>query len=265
MDYIFNQLTDIGLRRLYKFILKRTIGKYLQDELLIDQLHVISRDGIVKLTGIKFNAEVLNNEFFGNLAFKLVSLTVDELKVHLSYKTLLTDSCRFVVDNVEAVFQPNETLSKPKADNSNFNDRNTEIIDENEVSVGVYEEDYTYSSSEDGQKGLSFIAHWIEVIVARLQVSVNNINIIFRPLAAVVTNKLSGDKHRRQHRNQVTKDNYDTNIQLRISNIQYYNDDPNIFNMNDSSIALSTRLANSTLKSSSIGGAAQLGNRKVMY
>jgi hypothetical protein len=63
MESFFSKLTDIGLRRLYKFILKRTIGIYLESELLIEQLHVSSRDGMVTLNDLKLSCDLINEDY----------------------------------------------------------------------------------------------------------------------------------------------------------------------------------------------------------
>lgn len=192
MDYIFHSLTDIALRRLYKFILKRTIGKYLEKELLIEQLQVTSRDGVVRLNDISLKVDVINDEFFRGQPMLLDSVVISSLEVHMSYNTILTESCRFVIDNVEIVLRPYCN----SYDDANDDDKGMMMLDKDKridtlstttnsssnsssgVGVGVdsasSSNDNTHSSSfgsEDGQKGLSFIAHWIEVIVSRLQVS----------------------------------------------------------------------------------------------
>lgn len=64
MDTFFSRLTDLGLRRLYKFILKRTIGLYFESELLIEQLHVSSREGLVTLYDLKLSCDLLNEDYF---------------------------------------------------------------------------------------------------------------------------------------------------------------------------------------------------------
>jgi hypothetical protein len=254
MDYVFNKLTDIGLRRLYKFVLKRTIGKYLEDELLIDQLEVRSRDGIVRLSDIRFSAAVLNEELLDALPIKIVSLTVSELEVHLSYKTLLTDSCRFVVDKVDIVIAPNELYVKSKASSQ---PKTTE-----ERSGEVPAPPVPEQTSMEGQKGLSFIAHWIEVVVARLQVQVNSVNVTFQiPAKPAVradgkATRRAGDSSGAQH----LPVEPTHSIQLCLTNIHYFNDDPKAYSATDaSSVALSTKLTSGTDASVAV----QLGSRKV--
>lgn len=185
MDYIFHSLTDIALRRLYKFILKRTIGKYLEKELLIEQLQVTSRDGVVRLNDISLKVDVINDEFFRGQHMLLDSVVISSLEVHMSYSTILTESCRFVIDQMEIVLRPNCCQSHDDDDDDEGmmklgKNRRLDTISTttNSSRIGVGDSaapssDHTsnFGSSEDGQKGLSFIAHWIEVIVSRLQVS----------------------------------------------------------------------------------------------
>jgi autophagy-related protein 2 len=129
MDYIFHSLTDIALRRLYKFILKRTIGKYLEKELLIEQLQVTSRDGVVRLNDISLKVDVINDEFFqsGQPMLLLDSVVISSLEVHMSYSTILTESCRFVIDHMEIVLRPNCCQSH----NDDDDDDNDEGIGKN--------------------------------------------------------------------------------------------------------------------------------------
>jgi hypothetical protein len=244
MDYVLNQLTDITLRRLYKFILKRTIGKYLEDDLLIDQLQVISREGKVKLKNIKVNVGVINEEFFADAPVKLVSVRIEELEVHVAYKTLLTESCRFVVSKAEVVFEPNSSNEqkgvKTTSGASGVDNDASEQIDE---SMSDNE-----SVSEDSQKGLSFIAHWIEIVVARLQVTFLDTCILLK----------SGSATQPQQGKKETSSAF---VRILIKNIMYFNADPQSFSRTDeSSLALSSRMAGSVGDSRLL---AKLGNKKV--
>lgn len=273
MDFVLSKLTDLGLRRLYKFVLKRTIGKYLEDELLIDQLEVKSRDGVVKLRDIKFNAQVINDEFLELLPVKIVSISISELEVYLSYKTLLTDSCRFVVDKLDIVLAPNELYYKTRGNPSASKKESGGV--EAEPETGNRSDRAAPSStehtSEDGQRSLSFIANWIEVVVARLQVQLGEVNITFRipqlpdaPLASPTSNAaLNGHnrKHKKEPRRVVPPVTHD--VQLRLRNIHYFNDDPRAYAGPDaSSVELSSRLTASNVYAST-ATTIKLGARKV--
>lgn len=261
MDYFLSTITDISLRRLYKFVLKRTIGKYLEDELLIDQLEVHSRDGLVRLNDIRLSADILNEEFADVLPIKVVSIAVTQLEVYLSYRTLLTDSCRFVVKGVNIVIAPNELYAKMKGNSKvrtkavpgGGGDTAMEVPPPHEVP----------QSAPEGQKSLSFIANWIEVIVARLQVQIEDINITLelpRDTAHAGSSKGYGSSHKDLNRSKLNPPATHS-IQLCLRNIHYFNDDPAAIPATDaSSIAVSTKLTQGT--DSSI--ALNLGARKVL-
>jgi hypothetical protein len=268
MDFVLNRLTDLGLRRVYKFLLKRTIGKYLEDELLIDQLEVISRDGVVKLRDIRLKVEVLNEEFFKDLPFKVVSLHVNELQVHISYRTLLTDSCRFVVDCVTIELAPSD-----RAPDSPQEDSGTPPIPP--LSAPVAPAPAPAPTSDEGQRGLSFIANWVEVVVARLQVQVGEVSVRLKmpqpqpqPTQKVTrtggTGGASGSsaeqqwqQQRQQQRQKQMQPTHD--ILLTLRDIQYFNDDPRMYSTSESAVALSTKLTSGTADATAL----QLGAQKV--
>ena len=52
-----NIIADSSLKRLYKYILKKSIGEYLEDELLINQLEVESKCGLVTVYDLKLNTQ----------------------------------------------------------------------------------------------------------------------------------------------------------------------------------------------------------------
>lgn len=212
MDYIFNRLTDIGLRRIYKFILKRTIGKYLQNELLIEQLEVQSRDGIVRLYDLELNADLLNEEVFNKTPVRAKVLKVNQIEVFLSYTSMLTESCTFTIDTLDIILEPNDTWqpdsSSPVKTTSSSNEANA-----NTRSPERTEEDL----SEEGHQGLSFIANWIEVIIAKLKASVNHVNIYLETKSG-------------------------PSLQLSLHHISYLNNDPQVFGAGQSTMELSTRM-----------------------
>lgn len=253
-----------------------TIGKYLEDELLIDQLEVKSRDGVVTLRDINFNAQVINEEFLELLPVKIVSISISKLDVYLSYKTLLTDSCRFVVESLDIVLAPNEVYYKAKSGPSVVKKETPSVDTETESNRAKRPEPTTNEyTSPDGQQSLSFIANWIEVVVARLQVQFGEVNVTFRVPAKAASKEEKGqtgtsDRRRHKHKEHAhihlpataaTALSHD--IQLRLKNIHYFNDDPRAYDATDaSSIALSTKLTTSSMYNST-ATAVKLGARKV--
>lgn len=168
MNY-FNNLTDHALRRVYKFVLKRTIGKYLRDELVLEQLRVNSREGHIELNSLYFDCDVINEEFLNYYPIRIVELSINSLKIHLSYLNLLTDSLRFVVDDVDVVVQLQSPDSIPRTNthhpsSSSLSLHQTVEREEDDIDIPV-----------EGETGLSFIAHWIETILHQLKVDCNRL------------------------------------------------------------------------------------------
>jgi hypothetical protein len=166
-------LTDIGLRRVYKFVLKRLLGKYLFDEIILDQITVNSRDGKVSLSDLNFDPNVLNEEIPPDIPFEFVSLSVNCLEASISYRNILSESCVFFADEIIIVLRNGGTnrlqqtlsySSSSTAASSSFTDKIVDGGDE-------------LAFSAEGESGLSFIAHWIEAIISRLQVRIGKIKI----------------------------------------------------------------------------------------
>jgi hypothetical protein len=221
----FGSLTDAALRRVYKFVLKRSIGKYLQDEFVLDQVEVKTREGTIKLYDLNFNVNELNEEFLYAFPIKLESLTINELEVHLSYLNILQESCQFFVDTVELSFVKGNVLATPTDISS---DGNAHKVFSNTNSTSREHEDRDdISFSSDGQSGLNFIAHWVEVILSRLRIQVNK---------AIV---------------RIVSDAEGTEFCLELRSLNFLNGDPSTDSMQSSSLQYSSALiGNSSLKSS---------------
>ena len=117
------QLTDPALKSLYKFVLKRLIGRYLaHDELDLDQLDVHVRAGKIELCDLKLNANVLNAEWFDfwssssqksgyNAPFRIEKGYIGSVRVTISYAKILTESCTVEFDDIELLLVPNKVQS----------------------------------------------------------------------------------------------------------------------------------------------------------
>jgi hypothetical protein len=54
--FVLKRLTDLPMRRLYRYILRKTIGTYLLGELTVDQLDVQISEGEVNLLNLNVRA-----------------------------------------------------------------------------------------------------------------------------------------------------------------------------------------------------------------
>ena len=191
MDRFLSSITELGLRRLYKFILKRIIGDYLESELLIEQLEVSSRTGLVTLTDLRLNCDVINDEHLGSTSpFKLVSFTIAKLEVVISYVAVLHDGCRFRASGVEIIMEPSSSPSSSVCTEQDMDPTTPTTVSPNTSKpTTTSRKEHSQSSSttsgpvlqsEEGQQGLDFIANWIEVVLARLEVSVEDVRVVVR-------------------------------------------------------------------------------------
>lgn len=235
MEYIFHSLSDIALRRVYKFVLKQTIGKFLKDDLLIDQLQVKTREGIVRIHDLALDCGKLNSEI-EELPISISSASINLIEAHISYSTLLTESCRFVIDTITIHVEPTEPTVGQKA-------TVTSNTSGNKISSPLTENDTAQQRdtpegvpiSDEAEEGLSFIAQWIEIIVAKLCIEINNIEIIFNS----------------------SKERGLRGISLSLVDLRFLNSDPSLFNTATSleasrSVMNSIDLAQSLLSSTKV-------------
>jgi hypothetical protein len=225
MDYIFHSLSDIALRRVYKFVLKQTIGKYLKDDLLIDQLKVQTREGIIRINDLELDCIKLNDEI-GHLPFSIAKASINEIEAFVSYSTLLTESCRFVVDTITINVEPNSRftpsgLGLSETDSPKFCDASTHL----DQDTGI---------SDEAEEGLTFIAQWIEIIVAKLRIAVKNIAIQLNPVKG-------------------------RGVSLCLSDLQFWNSDPSILS-NANSIDASHHMMNSIDLAQSLLSSSKVSN-----
>nr|CCA27528.1 autophagyrelated protein putative [Albugo laibachii Nc14] len=183
------QLTDPALKRLYKFVLKRLIGRYLaHDELDLDQLDVHVRAGKIELCDLKLNADVLNAEWFDfwsspsqkkgfSAPFRIEKGYIGSVRVTISYAKILTESCTVEFDDIELLLVPNkvQSCSDPKHDRPV--EESAHMNSSNDSDPKSIENSERVESQRDliSQEGLDFVASWIEQVTARIKVTVSNV------------------------------------------------------------------------------------------
>ena len=110
--------------------------RYLLEELHLSQVEVNTGEGIVRLKQISFDCNVLNDEMINLLVekecrssstskfppFRIAAVTIHELTAHISYSTILTESCHFIATGVEIIVIPNDRTSPTTASQLNAQD-----------------------------------------------------------------------------------------------------------------------------------------------
>jgi hypothetical protein len=171
----FKQLTDPALKRLYKFVLKRMIGRFLAaDELDLDQLDVHLRSGRLELCDLLLDADVLNAELCEaqGLPFKVKKGYLGSVRVAISYANIMSESCLVEIDDIEIILVPlgmdekqsresytgaTEKAEKQPEEKKRENPTTPEPVD------------------EISQEGLDFVASWIEQVTSKIKITLSNI------------------------------------------------------------------------------------------
>lgn len=191
----FKHLTDPALKRLYKFVLKRMIGRFLADDNLdLDQLDVHLRSGKIELCDLLLNAEVLNAELCEahGLPFRVKKGYLGSVRVSISYANIMSESCLVEIDDIEIVLVP---LNAEQDDDSDGDDSQLRSRSGTASAVatpgqkgGRSDDSATTTpaqkkqqarqnehADEVSQEGLDFVASWIEQVTSKIKVTLSNV------------------------------------------------------------------------------------------
>ena len=208
----FQTVTDLSLKRIYKFILKRVLGSFLSDDLSLEQILLESREGKIHLNDLLLNCDHLNGlNIFPS--FKVISCHVKNINAKISYSSLLDDGISFEVSDIyiKLEFSP---LPSNVHQNTYSNPKNTNKIPKD---------------SNNEAESLKFLASWIEIVIAKLKLKINNIFIsVCIPINLPSSNNLNL--------------NYDdASIEFKVDEIMFYNSHPNDKISLSKSVDLSSR------------------------
>ena len=186
---ILKRLTDPALKRLYKFILKRVIGRFLLDELDLDQLDVHLRAGQIELYDLALDAAVIN-AYLEDMPFQVQSGYVGSVKVVISYANLMKESLVVEIDSVDLVMIPTTCSSSTASSDQKSPSSSSTTADAAEMNVSRQPASSHESTDEMSREGLDFVAHWIEQISSKVKVVISNLNVRFEdsqsPCALVI-------------------------------------------------------------------------------
>lgn len=173
MDFL-KQLTNPALKRLYKFILKRAIGRFLRDELDLGQLDVHMRAGVIELTNLQLSSEALNEALGSDLPVHIASGFLGRVKVKLCYTNILEESLTIDLDNLTLLMVPNNSGTndtKSQVDAATTNQHN-----DGQQTDGQNSPDRK-SGDQQAREGLDFLASWIDKIMSKIKIRVSNLAI----------------------------------------------------------------------------------------
>ncbi|KNC79483.1 hypothetical protein SARC_08128, partial [Sphaeroforma arctica JP610] len=150
-------------RRLTQFILKRSIGKILNDELEMDQVDLGVIDGYLTLKNLHLNTTVINAAL-QDIPFELKEGSVGRVSIKVPWRDLLTQSCVIEMAEVTLVFIP----SRGTGDGAGP-DKST-AAPNNKSSVPFGSDDEANSAHKrDTLDGIAMVAGVVENILSRIK------------------------------------------------------------------------------------------------
>ena len=169
------------LKKMYKTILKRVLGKYLTDELDVDQFDVNLIAGSLILNTLDLNIEEMNS-ILENMKtpFRFTSCMVDHFELKIpSLDGLLSEGCNVTVAGVEA----NLILFE---DDQDDNLEKTNAKRENTNSVTSKDDNNNNNNNSDGNnnnnvtstgEGLADLTALIERIASKINLTITDVHI----------------------------------------------------------------------------------------
>ena len=213
---LFDQFSDETLKRVFKFVLKRVIGRYLIDDIVLNQISVQSRDGIVKIFSLNVDCDVINNEFLAaSTLFRVKKCSITKLEAKISYSSLLSEGFKLYIQGIDLVLEPFtisciSNITSEVSSNRYYNQHGYNNTDQLYHSMPTFPASHSKNSqissnatslhpnnqqnnhrqyplsqhhlakTTEGQEGLSFIMGWIEILIASLQVIVEDVRVIIQ-------------------------------------------------------------------------------------
>lgn len=167
MSSILEKISDNVLKRLYKTILKRTLGPYLASEITLENFSVSSRDGYLMISDLSLDTSAINEKLEG-FPFIIRSISISSLTTKMSYSAFIEEGFSVSISGLRIRIQKKDSLEDFSSPEMCAKDNRQDEIDSNEI-----------SAETDEPEGVLFIVNWIEVLIASLKASVSDINIEF--------------------------------------------------------------------------------------
>ena len=201
------------LKRFHKYILKRALGNFLLNEDLA-QLEVQLGDGVLNLSNLELNVEVLN-DLVRDLPIRFVSGKVRLLTATIPWRNIFTERCKLKIEGLDVIVIPSvEDTSKHSnsfADmcrSSVLDIKEKEMEMELEQNIRLHKEEQSRApksktssripvTGDASDEGLQFVATFLERLVAQTELEVKDLSIrVFHgrsPQSRVIlTLKMSG-------------------------------------------------------------------------
>jgi hypothetical protein len=207
---------------------------------------VQSKQGTVSIKNLNLNCSVLN-EYLESGPLKIIEAEITELSATISYDSML-DGCHLICHGMRVVIAPREQNLPIPHNKPHFQDtsptKDAGVKDSNSRKMASAENENDEDRMTD--ETLGFIAQWIEVVIARMKVTVEDLNILF--MESTVSS---------------------VGLQLCLSSLVFHNSHPGLVREQGSSAQAvsSSRLSMSASVGASVSRSfiAAMGHRKVTF
>ena len=173
--FIVRKLASPALKRLYRYIFRRIIGKFLLHDIGLEHIDVRLKDGYLHLKNLQFDPHVLNSHLSSIQApVRVLAGTAAAISAQVSYGSILSNSCSVVLDKVHFRL----ALSKPvpgskDAPQSSGRGRQQSVSNDSSLAEAVAE-----SGFGEVEKGLEIVGSWLDRIIASAKVRINQLTIV---------------------------------------------------------------------------------------
>eukprot|EP00124_Ichthyophonus_hoferi_P002986 Ihof_evm10s231 gene=Ihof_evmTU10s231 len=157
------------LQRLVKFLLKRTIGPYLLDDLECDQLSLSLSEGCVTITDLRLDVLVLNGLLRGT-PLAISSGYVGCVKVTIPWRNLMGGNCCLTLSNIKIVTVPTAQVDSDLRSRHFYHD----LTERGSVQEQVPIDDDQWDNVPEG---VEVVAGWIESIISKIEVRLEDITL----------------------------------------------------------------------------------------
>ncbi len=165
------------------------------------------------------------NELLGHSGLQVKTCSVQELEVTISWTTI-NDGCKIILRGIRVIIVGNSESKKSTGKSSS-----TVIAPTNEAAEGSTGRNRRSGASEEESAGITFLANWVDIIAARMHVSIEGVSLYFcsDSLAETVAPTLKIHLHR----------------------LDFFNSNPNDFRDSGSTV-------NSAIKATSRSGSSSI-------
>lgn len=171
---LLQTLQEQTLRRLYKFVLRRAIGRFLKSDSVLEEVNVNLSEGRVELGHLELDENVLNESAAG-LPLRVVRASVAQINAKFPYSNLLEESCTLHVEGIVVDVVPAQVDTSPKS-HPKARKQPSKAAGESpsQTPFAPLDASITY---DEGQESLGFLAQWIEQILSQLRASAADVTI----------------------------------------------------------------------------------------